>query len=135
MFDAMRRKFQVEQKAKDEEIERKAAAEEKANEERQERLKKMNKERAEMMANLDLTKPLGEIPDCVEKYDKIIADLSQTGGGKYTDDQFPHTDEVKTLGQANVDNKELLDIVEWKRISEMEGAVIYSDGATYQDIE
>lgn len=74
----MRRKFQVEQKAKDEEIERKAAAEEKANEERQERLKKMNKERAEMMANLDLTKPLGEIPDCVEKYDKIIADLSQT---------------------------------------------------------
>jgi len=29
-----------------------------------------------MMENLDLTKPLNEIPDCREKFDKIISDLN-----------------------------------------------------------
>lgn len=58
IFDSMRADFSAEQKAKDNEIAKKAAAEEAANEERQARLKLMSKEKADMLRTLDFTLPL-----------------------------------------------------------------------------
>jgi len=44
----------------------------------------ISKKRKNALLNLDLTKPLNEIPDCKQKYEKIMTECKESGQ-KYVD--------------------------------------------------
>ncbi len=133
MFNHLKEQFIADEKVLEEKQARLQEKEEAADRERQERMAEMSKQRKEAMANIDLSKPLHEIPDCRQKYDKIMAECKESGQ-KYSDGQFSHEEEQKVLGDAVFADKEVRQITGWKRLSEMEGAQVFCDGASYRDI-
>jgi hypothetical protein len=82
----------------------------------------MSKEKRELLKNIDLSKPVHEIPDCREKYEKILQE-----GTQYTDDKFGANE--ASLGENCVNR-----VAGWKRASEMPEAKLYKDKINYQDI-
>ncbi len=51
----------------------------------------MSDKKREMLANLDMSKPLNELPDCIKKYEKILTDCNSSN--KYSDSDFKPDDE------------------------------------------
>lgn len=45
----------------------------------------MSEKKKLQLAKLDLNAPIDEMPDCKEKFDKILYEASQAGGKKFTD--------------------------------------------------
>jgi hypothetical protein len=77
---------------------------------------------------MDKDAPIDELPDCQHKFDKIEEQFGAGVNEKYVDAGFDHNDAEKVLG------KEFGELDHWGRASEIEGAVLFKDGANHEDI-
>lgn len=119
MFNNLREHYIVEERKREEEQKELARIAEEKEAERQERLNEMCKKKQEMLKNLDLTLPLDQIPDCYEKYEKIVQE-----GNMYTDAKFGATE--SSLGDAAASR-----VAGWKRASEVPGAKLFDKQLNY----
>lgn len=81
----------------------------------------------------DPNMPVDDMPDCMKKLDKI-RDECKTNTTKFTDAQFDHAIEEEVLGTNIYQNKSSRAITGWARASEIEGSVLFRDGASHEDI-
>lgn len=89
----------------------------------------MSDAKRKLLANMDKNAPIDELPDCKHKFDKIDEEFGDPNNeNKYNDVQFDHNDPAKILGK----DEPMVD--RWGRASEMEGAVLFRDGASHEDI-
>jgi len=134
LFNALKARFIEEQRELAMKEEAAALEEEQANEERRNLLEQMSAAKREMLLNLDLSKPIDELPDCQAKFEKIEEEYCNEAEAKYTDAQWDHADEGKVLGEKIFNEPAKRYIKSWKRASEMEGAVLFRDGASHEDV-
>lgn len=135
MFNALKLKFIEEerQKAIDEELS--AQREENAAQARLENQAKMSQEKQLALQRMkdNPNMPIDEMPDCHHKLTKIRANTVTTSE-KFTDVQFDHNNEEAILGPKVFSEKSMRSITEWKRASEIPGAILFKDGASHEDI-
>lgn len=77
--------------------------------------------------------PIDEMPDCSIKLTKI-REQTTSSGEKFTDVQFDHNNEEAILGPKIFSMKSARNIQTWKRASEIQGSVLFKDGASHEDI-
>ena len=139
LFNALKERYIQDEREDAMKEEAKAQEEERKNEERQNLLAQMSEKKREMLLNLDLSKPVDELPDCPQKFTKIEENCHDMEE-KYIDAQFNATDEAeqaKVLGEGITQNSRHpanIIIKSWSRASDMEGAVLWRDGASHEDI-
>ena len=115
-FDDLKEQYFEELRKKDEEAAAQMKKEEQAGQQRQKELAdKINRQKNLLKKDLE-NLPIDEMPDCVEKYQKIIKEY--TGGKKYEDAKFPANETV--LGEQLRDY-----VTEWKR---PEGLTVFGEG-------
>lgn len=122
MFGNLREHFTEEERKREEEQKELARIAEEKERERQERMAEMSKAKQELLKNLDLTKPVNEIPDCQEKYRKIVEENQG-----FTDEVFKADESA--LGEAAAGR-----VSGWKRASEVADAKLFEGPINYSDI-
>lgn len=109
--------------------------EQRASEARMDAIAKMSDARRlameEMLKNPNM--PIEDMPDCKVKLDKIREKCKQDGE-KFTDTQFDHDKPEVVLGERIAPVASQREIEEWKRASDIPGAVLFRDGASHEDI-
>ena len=127
LFRSLKEAYVQEELEKEDAIREQARIEQEEEEKRQERLAKMSEEKRELLKNIDLTKPLKEIPDCEQKYYKILEEVSKNNE-LYTDEQFPADD--SSLGEGCMNRG----VARWIRASEMDNCMLYKGEIDPRDV-
>lgn len=122
MFAQLRDHYIVEEQKREaaaKELERIEAEKEAA---RQAKAAEMTKAKRELLKNVDLSLPVNELPDCKEKYQKIVQE-----GQMFTDEKFP-------ANEASLGPECSRQVAAWKRASDLPEARLYKDKLNYEDV-
>jgi len=95
----------------------------------------MSKAKQDELANMDPTWPIEKLPDCLVKWEKILAKGLEDSAWKYTDEKWDMCkDSLLVLGEVLNSSKEATGFSEFKRASDCEGFELFVDGASCRDI-
>lgn len=97
----------------------------------------MSAAKREKLKNIDFNAPLDEIPDCDQKYEKIVNMCKTDQSYIYTDKEFDAQNQLRVLGDKV--NETLpsrgLRGLKFVRARDLHGAVLYSDGVSHRDVQ
>lgn len=102
---------------------------------RMEKYSLMSAEKALKLKNMDLSLPIEELPDCMPKWEKILAKGRAEPNWKYTDVEWNMAEKPElVLGEELFKLKENSGFNKFVRCSNMTGWELFVDGASCRDI-
>ena len=102
--------------------------------ERKQSLNAKQEARRQKMLKVDQITDIDEMPDCARKYQMICEKVRAQPGYLFEDAEFSHANEADIFGEKIMAHPNKNFVMGWKRASEIEGAVLFQDGADCRDV-